>query len=120
MYLARARLAACEALQGMILSEGGHLSPGIDPERIARFQDHVRKHKETARPPKSKFQSAEKFGRVAQFAILGIQDALIHHEVDRTTAREAHQPLAALTTMDFARIPWIFPRTQSKSFGFDI
>jgi hypothetical protein len=88
IYLARARLAACEALQGIVLSDDGHLSKVIEPGRIARFQDHLETIRGAPRSSKHSRHSADAFGLLPQFAILGIQDGLNQLEADRTTARE--------------------------------
>ena len=88
IYIARARLAACEMLQDMVLSDGGHLAAVIHPDRITRFQSHLENLRDAKLMKKSKLHPAEEFGLLPQFAVLGIQAALIHLETDRSTARE--------------------------------
>lgn len=83
IFVARARLAACETLQGMVLSENGKLCATIDPLRVSNFQTYLRSIKSGNR-----LNSAEEFGLLYQFAVLGIQDGLIVLEEDRVKARQ--------------------------------
>lgn len=88
IFLSRAKLAACEDLQGMVLSDAGHLSKVIESSRIARFQNRLKDLRDAPRSSKYNLHRAESFGLLPQFAIIGIQDALIQLEADRDIVRE--------------------------------
>ena len=83
VYLARARLAACEALQGMVLAEGGKPAPYIDRTRIRNFQSYLHE-----KEPKPRRSAAEEFGLMSQTPALGIYEAIGFHEESRGAARQ--------------------------------
>jgi hypothetical protein len=81
VYLARARLGACEAFQGMVLADGGVPVTRIDPARIVRFHAYLQE-----KSPKR--SAAEAFGLMAHTPMLGIYEAIVFHEEIRTATRE--------------------------------
>ena len=87
-FIARARLAASEALQEMVLSENGQPVTAIKPDRIMRYEEHIKPMLGLQLPGSNIPHPADRFGASAQFSMLGIHDALTHHEYERNELRK--------------------------------
>lgn len=82
VFFARAKLASCEVLQGMVLAPGGRVATAIDPERIARFEEYVKDKRHRNDP-------AMELGLVDMvWPRCGIFKVLQYQEIDRVAIRE--------------------------------
>lgn len=82
VFFAGAKLASCEALQGMVLAPDGNIAMAIDPERIARFEEYVKDKRHLKDP-------AMELGLVTMvWPRCGIFKNLQYQESDRVAIRE--------------------------------
>ncbi len=87
-FIARAKLAASEALQEMVLSENGRLVTAIKPDRIERYEEHIKPMPGLSLPGRPTSHPADMLGMTAQFSMQSIHDALIQRENERIPLRE--------------------------------
>ena len=82
VFIARAKLTPCEAMQGMLLAAGGKMGAPVDLERIARFETYSG-HKRHKSDPALDFGLWMLVG-----ARRGIHAALLVQESDRAAIRK--------------------------------
>ncbi|HSP41851.1 MAG TPA: hypothetical protein VLO11_03170 [Luteolibacter sp.] len=87
-FIARAKLAASEALQEMVLSENGRLVTDIDPARVTRYEEHIKPMLGLSLPGRPISHPADMLGMTAQFSMQGVHDALLLRENERIALRE--------------------------------